>query len=384
MNAADEHVPGPTGTPALGGGRVTQRDVARRFGCHRSTVSLALSGHPSIPSDVRERICALAQEMGYRADPSLAMLARNRFSPRTPAVRGALAYLVHSREPCYRSHQLAHFHSARRRAEACGYRLDEFDLAEYPRGRAASNVLYSRGVQGILVPRMPSRVQAYLEGWRWEQFAIVCCSVGWAKLPFHTVQNRVFDGFRLLWREAISRGYQRIGGAVFCHDPVAEDDHARYGASLAEQHERLPPRQRLPLLRCCPSDRAAFLAWVKRHRPDALVSFLSCTYGWLVAAGYRVPEDLGFACGGIRPCEPYSGLALRNDDLGRAAVDWLIELIHANQRDIPAVRRTLGLEPRWVEGNTLPRVEQWDARRVEFDGRVSQISELAELSVFPG
>ena len=56
--------------------RVTQLDVAREAGVHRSTVSLAFRNHPSIPAETRERVMRVAKKLGYTIDPMLAALAR--------------------------------------------------------------------------------------------------------------------------------------------------------------------------------------------------------------------------------------------------------------------------------------------------------------------
>lgn len=147
--------------------RVTHRDIAEKIGCSRATVSLALNGHPRIRENVRKKIQALADEMGYRPDPSLAMLARHRFAPRSPQFRGTLAYIVdssNSKEAPYEL-QTRHLLPARHRADERGYQVFEFDLADYPSSEAASNVLYSRGVSGLLLPTLPCPDNGF-SGWR--------------------------------------------------------------------------------------------------------------------------------------------------------------------------------------------------------------------------
>ncbi len=57
---------------------VTMAHVAKRAGVHVTTVSLALRNHPSLPEHTKERIRALAAEMGYRPDPSLRALMAYR------------------------------------------------------------------------------------------------------------------------------------------------------------------------------------------------------------------------------------------------------------------------------------------------------------------
>jgi DNA-binding LacI/PurR family transcriptional regulator len=339
-----------------GPSRVTHRDIAEKFGCSRATVSLALSDHPRIRKINRDKIKALAEQMGYRPDPSLTMLARHRFSPRNAHFRGTLAYIVdskHSKEAPYEL-QTRHLLPARHRADERGYQVFEFDLADYPSSEAASNVLYSRGVSGILLPTLPQSAESLLAGDCWNRFTIVSCSLGWLRGPYHIVTNDVFEGASLAWRKVIERGYTRIGGAVFKHTPTAQDDFARLGAFVAQQEEFIPEKARIPLLRCGPFDRDAFLAWFEQHRPEVVISFLSRAAEWLTSAGYRLPEDVAFACLGVWPREPFAGIAMPTQQLGEAAADFLIDQIHGNQRGIPKTQLSLLVEPQWQEGKTLP------------------------------
>ncbi len=337
--------------------RVTHRDIAAKFGCSRSTVSLALGGHPRIRAEVRRQIREVAEKMGYHQDPALAMLARNRFASRPAAYRASLAYIVDSRDAAY-STQIRHLEPAQRRAAARGYQAFEFDLADYPPGEAASNVLYARGVEGVLVSDMPLITEPFFKNHGWDRFTVVCCALGWLRVPYHVVNKDVFEGTRLVWQEVVRRGYKRIGGAMFRHMPIAEDDFPRFGASLAQQSELIPEELRIPILRCAPDDRQAFLEWFGRHRPEVIISFISAPCDWLREEGYRVPEDVAFACLLVNPGETYTGLLMPTPELGEAAVDFLIAQMHSNQRGVPKIQQALLLEPVWTEGSTLPSAGQ--------------------------
>ncbi len=333
--------------------RVTHRHIADKIGCSRSTVSLALSGHTRIRESVRRKICEVAEKMGYHQDPALAMLARNRFASRPAAYRASLAYIVDSRDASY-VNQIRHLEPAQRRAAARGYQVFEFDLADYPAGEAASNVLYARGVEGVLVSDMPLITEPFFNNHGWDRFTVVCCALGWLRVPYHVVNKDVFEGTRLVWQEVVKRGYKRIGGAMFRHTPIAEDDFPRYGASLAQQTELIPEELRIPILRCDPQDRDAFLKWYEQHRPEVIISFISAPCDWLREKGHRVPEDVAFACLLVKPGESYTGLLMPTPELGEAAVDFLIAQLHSNQRGVPKIQQALLLEPVWTEGTTLP------------------------------
>lgn len=333
--------------------RVTQRDIAARYGCSKATVSLALSGHPRITEKVRIEVTQLAEQMGYHPDPSLSLLARDRFARRAAEFRANLAYLVHTGVD--HAFQLRHLEAAKERAARNGYQVEVFDLAEYSSGFAAAKVLYNRGIRGILIPSMPAPVEGYLADRTWEQFTIVCCTLGWARFVYNVVTDDVFAATRLTWTEVVSRGYERIGAAMFRHYPVAEDDFARHGASLALQDALVKKSKRLPVLvDCTPNDRDTFLRWFEKHRPEVIISFISRPCEWLTGAGYRVPEDVAFACLNVRAHERYSGVLIPDPDLATTAVDFLVAQLHQNQRGIPRVQQTLMLEPQWREGRTLP------------------------------
>jgi len=333
--------------------RVTQRDVAERFGCDRSTVSLALSGHPRIRPDVRAKICALAEEMGYRPDPVLAMLAQHRFARQPAAFRGGIAWLVYSGAEI-NSEQVRDFSAAQEWAERRGYKVFEFDLAGYCSGETASRVLFNRGVQGVIVPKLCKAADAMLTAEGWLRFAVVSCGSNWPGLPFHTVASDLFGGMCSVWQEVVQRGYQRIGTVLFTSGPAAADDLVRYGAAIAQQEELVSVDQRLPILRCSAGDHAAFLEWFTRCRPEVVISSSEQVCEWLTDEGHRVPEDVAFVCLGARAGGYHTGRVLSTSALGETVAGLVISLINEHQHGVPPTRQMLMLEGVWTEGSTLP------------------------------
>lgn len=333
--------------------RVTHRDIGEKVGFDKSTVSLALRGSPRLPEETRRRIVEMAEKMGYRPDPAIAMLARHRWANQETDRGVTLVYLVHKKRPEL-DLQRRHLAGARKRAEERGYNLIEFDLSAYPNGAAASKVLFNRGIRGVILPTMPPEVDPHLHDFQWEKFTVIGCSIGWLRTPFHIVTPDKFEGTRLAWQQVVKRGYRRIGAALFRHQPVAVDDFARLGASHAEQMELVPEGDRLPFLLCPPNDRETFLAWVKKYRPEAIISLISQKpYRWLMDAGYRVPEDIGLASLHAWPHETYSGVSLQTELVARSAIDFLIAQMLDNNWGIPNAQQVLLLEPEWHEGTTL-------------------------------
>lgn len=334
--------------------RVTQQDIAKQLGLDKSTVSLALRDHPSIPRDTRERVKAAAERLGYRPDPALATLARQRWAGHETGSGAALAYLVDSRMENFVTHR-RFLRAARARGEERGYNLHEFDFADYPSVEAASRVLYHRGIRGLLVPQLAHTVGPGILDLPAEKFTVVCLDLGWDPVPFHVVGQDTFAETRRVWQEVTRRGFRRIGGAVLAHTPHAVDDATRLGASLASQEDWVPAKARLPLLKTDPRDRDGFFRWFRQHRPDVVIGFIPRIHDWLVEEGWRVPEDVAFAAlTMVAPEWPHlSGCISQGENIGRAGVDGLIATMAENEWGVPTLQRKLLLQPIWHEGQTL-------------------------------
>src|SRR3954452_15685855 len=58
--------------------RPTMADVANRAGVSRTLVSFILDGKPGASEETRQRVLAVAEEIGYRPDSAARLLARGR------------------------------------------------------------------------------------------------------------------------------------------------------------------------------------------------------------------------------------------------------------------------------------------------------------------
>ncbi len=346
--------------------RITQKDIARTVGVDKSTVSLALRNHPSIPTATRTKINLAAKKLGYRPDPALASLARHRWAGHTTGHDSAFAYIVDSRMAIHSAHR-RFYPGCLERCYERGYRLQEIDLAAYPTLESASRVLYHRNIRGLLVPQLSHTPGPSIEDLPPNQFTVVCLDQGWIKAPYHLVAPDIFAETRLVWRTVIDRGYRRIGGAILRHQPPALDDAARIGASFASQQEWLPTDEHIPLLQSSPDDRGSFLAWMQMHRPDVVIGFVSRVYRWLIEGGWRVPHDVAFAgliiVGSESP--ELTGCLAQKSAIGRNGVDALIAAISEDEWGIPKHQRKLLLQPAWNEGTTLPLRPHRDSRRIK-------------------
>ncbi|HEY4300223.1 MAG TPA: LacI family DNA-binding transcriptional regulator [Candidatus Didemnitutus sp.] len=334
--------------------RVSYQDIANRLGFNKSTVSLALRGNPRIPEETRKRVRAIAKELGYRPDPTLSLLARYRWARQQESTgEVTLAYVVNRQRPFY-SVQRPYLGGAQARARERGYKLVEFDLDQYSSGRAASKVLYHRGIRGLILSCIPPDELAPVVTLDWDRFTLVSLSHGWGHLPVHAVGNNYFASTRMVWHEVARRGYGRIGGAIMQENPPSIVDALRLGASLVAQRELSTLRGLVPLPIDFSTNPAQFLGWVEHFKPDVIVGRDRILYEWLLRGGYRVPEDVAFANLIADPSGPLAGVSVMVDKIGAAAVDHLIAQMHDNSWGVPQIRQTLELEPEWIDGLTLP------------------------------
>lgn len=339
--------------------RVTLSDIAQEVGLHTSTVCMALKNYSGIAERTRKRVLDAAERLGYRPDPALSQIAADRWrrNGKQKSLHN-LAYLVNTISlpwpGDYLNLQLKYFRHAKKRAEELGYHLEVFKLEDYETPKAASRVLRARGVRGLLVPPVYDLNNMFASGLEWDQFSSVCCAAGCERPPLHSVSDDPFAATTMACRKVQQRGYRRVGGALFVHNPLSEHDLLRHGAFFAYQ-DRVPARNRIPILKCDFADRAAFLEWFDRHEPDAVVAFSEEPFQWLLDHGVRAPEDVGYASLHVRPEQfaRISGIHTMHESIGRAAVDVLIEQIRCGQRGFPDQDRILLLEPSWNEGTSL-------------------------------
>jgi len=166
--------------------RVTQQDIAARAGVHVTTVSLALRNHRSLPPVTRDKIQRLAKEMGYSPDPALsalmayrrgAKLIRRNAASRAAKYYGTVAWVTNypTRDgwsagsgTCFALYR----DSAAERLAQHGYRLEDFWLREQGlTAKRASQILFSRGIRGLLICPLPTdRGHLSLE---WKKFSAV-------------------------------------------------------------------------------------------------------------------------------------------------------------------------------------------------------------------
>ena len=300
--------------------RVTQRDFARLAKVSHATVSLALRHLPSIPPATRDRIAALARRRRYQPDPMLAALKACRVSRAPARFQGTLVWLTSFVTPGgWQSLVQAEDYllGAQAQAQRLGYRLEEFWIAD-PKvtARRATQVLQSRGVRGLIVAPLPVAHGNLALGW--DKFSAVAPGYSPTQPQLHVVMNHQFRNMRHRVQQLHRLGSRRIGLAVLATTDERVD-HNYLGGFRIAQKELPPASARLAPWLAVTFAEAGFRTWVRRARPDAVITSTSWAHqviAWLTADGHQVSRDIGVAVASI----PFGDRAISGMDENVRAV----------------------------------------------------------------
>lgn len=347
----------------MDGGRVTMKEVAEAAGVSASTVCRALNSNPQIPEATRQRIQAVADQLGYRPDPLLSAFAARRRGSSTGSSVTTIAYITNfkSRDiwlknPFY----LRCYEGAKRRLEGQGYKLEHFWLGEpnMTPGRL-SRILYARGILGLFLAPTPN-VHKPLD-LDWEKFS--CATVGYSHMSpiLHRSTPHHFHAMQEALKRLYYLGYKRVGLCVFT-DTSRRVDELWLSAVLLAQYDRLKGIGK--------KDRefniSTFLfndttlkdtpAWCRQEKLDVVISDNLEVMEELTGAGIHMPGEVDFvSLGWFEGQSDIAGVDQRPADIGAAATDLIVGALQRGERGVPAVPLTTMVEGVWVDGPSLTK-----------------------------
>jgi len=343
--------------------KITLRDIAKVAGVSHVTVSLALRNHPSIPEKTRNRVKKIAKEMEYQPDAMLAALNAYRRRNNEVHFHAVLAW-IHSFSDRNAMHGVSgpslYYKGAHERALELGYGLEEFwTLEPGMTSKRLGEVLKSRRIQGILLPPVQrvqtSKVRPTID-LPWEWFSVVAFGFSHQQ-NFHIVANTQYRTARNMVRKLHSLGYKRIGFFSWM-DIIARTDMNFSAGYWAECNWlRLRP---MMLQNIRPEDAsddydAAFISWIRKAKPDAVIGFDGRIASLLKNNGIQVPQDIAVAVLDRDPNHPeIAGMDQNPIQMGRVAVDQLVGLIQRNERGIPEFPLSTYVESIWRDGPSVP------------------------------
>lgn len=343
----------------------TLSDIATVTGLTKSAVSLALRHDPRIPTATRRRIEAAATQLGYRRNAVVAHLMSELRKGGHGGNGGAgIALLNLNENPnAFRSHPTipAYVQGCRERAGALGYFLDEFPESIIGMdGKRLLKILQARGLRGcILTGMMRSNQlpQSLLPVLKSIPCVITGLSTAEPRIPFACADHHAVA--QLAIARSISAG--RTRPALVLDRTIDELVQGRFTAGFLIGQRDLPAKDRIPPFYHSESGSkppAAFASWFRRYRPDAILTLYHVIREWLKALDVHVPKETALIQLESRPVgEHWAGVNQHNDRTGSAAVDLLVQMIHAGETALSTSPRAVLIEPSWEPGETLPPVK---------------------------
>lgn len=351
--------------------RPTLRDLARQLNLSPSTISMALKDHPRISAPTRSRVQSAAKRAGYVPDPRISNVMGYLKKRRTDKPIAELGYITnHPEGVVLKEHPIYHNYllGARERAGELGYRLEEFNMErEHLSRKRLTQILLSRGIQGILVPpvfRSQSQPDVDLD-----DFATITFGHSWERDDIHRISLDHFSAVLQSLRNIADQGYRRIG---FAMEQMRERVQHRWKAAHLIFLDNHRNQRRIPALDHT-YDRDRFLKWFEKHKPDAILSQRLNWVEFLHDEGIVCGRDYGFATL-ARESIPQEALKLSSSDLrlslanpagldqnsfqtGRQAIDFITQQISHNFKGLPDLPQSILIGGKWHPGSTLPRAQ---------------------------
>ena len=335
-------------------------DVARASGVSKNTVSLALRNDPQIPAATRERIARVADELGYRKNPTVAHLMAQLRAGAGAEQRSTLA-LLNANEACdaFRKHRTVPTYVAgiRKRAHLLGYSLDEFWLHDPALdGERLNKILRTRNIRGIVVTglmddsHLPDRFLP-----TWNAFPCVVTGVrtrdpalSFACTDHHMLALRAVEN-------ALRIGYRRPALVIDSAIDRLVEDRFTAGYHIAQtrfsEAQAVEPFYDVALAREKPR---VFEKWFRREKPDAILTLYHTVERWIEAMGLRSPDDVGLIQLEWRENHAdWAGMHQHNDIVGEAAVEMVVGMIHNNEHGVPEFPRATLIGSSWIDGRTV-------------------------------
>jgi LacI family transcriptional regulator len=352
--------------------RITLADVALKAGVHVTTVSLAIRNNPRIPDATRERIRALATEMGYAPDPMLRALVSYRSRNMKRRNSPTIAYVTNWKTKWGWKTITAHpefYAGAESKATELGFKLDHFWLGEPGLTHTRiSSIFRARGISGLILASHGFALGDALQ-LDWRRFSAIKIDYYPHKPLLHNVTNNQCDIARLAMQRVMAMGYRRIGFVMHRGWDHAADHYWTAGflgeQQNLEEHERIPAYI-FPGMQPVAGwfneygmpgvvDPEDFRRWFERYRPEVILSKDEFVASALKTLGLRVPRDVAYVdlflektTGGT------AGVRQNHRTVGELAVELLAGQLQHNKYGIPEIPTTTFVEGTWFDGATCP------------------------------
>lgn len=332
--------------------RPTMLDVARLAGgVHPSTVSLVLRNSPSISEATRKRVMAAVRKVGYRRDPLLDAYNHHRMGVIPHKAESVIACISELPSKDHLERHEPHrslLRGARAAAAHLHCKLEIFLTGPKQLSpERLDGILHARGISAVLLLSLNSPSALSLT---WEDFSAVRIDSQGHTHPRLAVATDQRQAARLTFERLSALGYKRIGLILNTPSKLPQQELALAGFLIAQASQpslsALPP---LFLSDSPPVDGKPLQAWLKEHKPDAVVCENAETSTQLTGGPFALAA-LDVTAGP----SSLAGIQPDHERVGAQAVEHLVSLMRTNQRGSATTEACTHVPVAWKDGTSAP------------------------------
>jgi len=330
------------------GSKVRLEDIAKRLGVSKMTVSLALRNDFAVAESTREKVKALAAEMGYMRDPLLSLhmakLRRggsSRFHPKLAFLNPHPYKEKLGESPA----QTAFLKGSQARALELGYEVEEVWLGEDAFKTCSLKTYFKRNaIHGFLCLGEPEG-----KGIPWDCFPSVAVGYTMTKAGLHRVCNNQKRSAQMVLREMTRLGRKRVSMAMRAGLDRELDEN--YSSAFLCAQSWQSESSRVPLFRPEAWNRDEFFKWLDEAKPDAIAGLeFEVLIDWI--AEYNKLHNSAITPVALAHNQNWKGcpgVDQRSLRVGATALEIVVQQINMGLSGIPEEPWLILLEGKWVD-----------------------------------
>ncbi len=334
------------------------KDIANALGISKVCVSLALRGAKNISEETKKRVFETAYKMGYKKDALLSnVMANIRSRKKKDDFCGTIALINANKDkdatikyPIFEKY----ISGIRAESKEIGYSLYEVWLHDKTlTPHKLSGIMKARGIRGGIIlghVSADSLPIGFSEIWR--NFKFVSAGIKTNNPMVDFVSADKFLIARHAAEKAIEKGCKRLG--LVLEKSVDDIVDGRFSGGFLRAQLALPEKERIPpFLEVAEAKEnpKIFYAWMKKYKPDSILSISTQTREWLESDSVTLPEDIGIICIDTPNYgHEWVGLDQNYELVGKMAVRRLSDLLNrsASSGSFGVTTATV-IAPKWTD-----------------------------------
>lgn len=339
----------------------TYRQLAKLAGVSLSTVSCALRNRPGVSEEERERIREIARKAGYKPNPMVtALMSGHRKGRGNRQMRAIIACITERRIRDARTQTSTvreAFEGYRTACDEAGFIMEDFTWEDFDESsRRLFSALRTRQVPGVIFHGgdVPEWCR---EGW--DKFAMASAGHRLLSMPCDFSGADHFRNTLITIKSLTDAGYTRIGFAMTRMPWVENTEYRALSAyqGWMTQSGWSTGKNAVPAFWTERWEPKSFIRWVRKYRPEVIIGAQHEPLNALREAGYRLPDDIGFAHLGLDTGWPdLAGMRQNNRQVGEAAAHLVIEQINRNAYGVPEHPRSVLVTGDWFAGPSIRQI----------------------------